>query len=208
MLSRSGRPLAQILFGPFARFFVRMGVSANVMTVVGGLASAIAALVCFPLGWLIPGAIITTILVIFDNLDGQMARMTNTSSKWGAFLDSTMDRISDGAIFAALAMWGYFHADHTVRAAVISGALLSLVAGSVVPYARARAEGVGYSASVGLAERADRLIAALVIVVLVGVGLPHIVMAVGLWLLGVFALITVIQRMAYVYRQMKEAGDA
>lgn len=208
MLSRSGRPLAQVLFGPIARAFVKLGISANTVTVAGTILSCAAALFFFPRNMLLIGALVTTILVIFDNLDGQIARLTGTSSKWGAFLDSTMDRFADGAIFASLAMWGYFHADDGVRAWVITGAIASIVLGSIVPYARARAEGVGYTASVGLAERADRLIFTLILVLLVGFGLSHWIMAVGLWILAALAFLTVVQRMVHVYRQMAADDSA
>lgn len=208
MLSRSGRPLAKVIFGPIAKALVRMGIGANAVTIVGGVASSVAALVLFPLNQLLVGALVVTILVIFDNLDGQMARLTGKTTKFGAFLDSTMDRFSDGAIFASLAMWGYLHADEATKVWVVSGAIAAAVVGGIVPYARARAEGVGYSVSVGLAERADRLIFALILVLATGLGATHWVMAVGMWVLAVLALFTVGQRVVYVHKQMAQAGDA
>lgn len=208
MLSRSGRPLAKVIFGPIAKALVRMGIGANAVTIVGGVASSVAALVLFPLNQLLVGALVVTILVIFDNLDGQMARLTGKTTKFGAFLDSTMDRFSDGAIFASLAMWGYLHADEATKVWVVSGAIAAAVVGGIVPYARARAEGVGYSASVGLAERADRLVFALILVLATGLGATHWVMAVGMWVLAVLALFTVGQRVVYVHKQMAQAGDA
>ncbi len=208
MLSRSGRPFAQVLFGPFARVLVKAGVSPNTVTVVGGVLSSVTALVFFCLDMLGVALVVTGILVIFDNLDGQMARMTGTTSKWGAFLDSTMDRFADSAIFVSFVLWGYLHADEAVRLTVVTGALAALVFGAIVPYVRARAEGVGYSASVGLAERADRLVIAGILVLATILGASHWVMGIGLWVLGVLAFITVIQRMAHVYKQMREASDA
>lgn len=208
MLSRSGRPLAKVIFGPIAKALVRMGVGANAVTIVGGVASSVAALVLFPLNQLLVGALVVTILVIFDNLDGQMARLTGKTTKFGAFLDSTMDRFSDGAIFASLAMWGYLHADEATKVWVVSGAIAAAVVGAIVPYTRARAEGVGYAASVGLAERADRLVFALILVLATGLGATHWVMAAGMWVLAVLALFTVGQRVVYVHKQMAQAGDA
>lgn len=207
MLSRSGRPLAQVLFGPIAKLCVCAGISANTITVVGTVLSCTSALYFFPRNLMLWGALVTTILVIFDNLDGQIARLTNTSSTWGAFLDSTMDRFADGAIFAAMAMWGYFHATPETKVWVVSGAIAAAVLGSVVPYARARAEGIGAQAAVGLAERADRLIFTGILVVCVGLGLSHWIMAGGLWILAILAFVTVIQRMIYVYRQVSNAKD-
>ena len=100
------------------------------------------------------------------------------------------------------------HADEAASFAVVTGALAALVSGSIVPYVRARAEGVGYTASVGIAERADRLLIALILILATIFGASHWVMGIGLWILGGLALITVIQRMVFVYKQMKEASDA
>lgn len=202
MLSRTGRPLAQVVFGPIARLFVKAGISANTVTVVGTVLSCASALFFFPQDMLLLGALVTAILVVFDNLDGQIARLTGTSSKWGAFLDSTMDRFSDGIIFASLALWAYLHADPAVAVWGWSGAIAAMLFGSIVPYARARAEGVGYKADVGFAERADRLVFTLVIILLVGFELGDWIFAVGMWLLALAAFVTVIQRMVYVYKQM------
>ncbi|MFC5370048.1 phosphatidylinositol phosphate synthase [Arcanobacterium bovis] len=207
MLSRSGRPLAQIIFGPIARACVKLGVSANTITVVGTVMTIAASLYFFPRNHLLIGTLIVTILVIFDNLDGQVARLTNTSSIWGAFLDSTMDRFADAAIFASFVAWGYTSASEPTRIWVMTGALAALIFGSIVPYARARAEGVGLSASVGIAERADRLVFAGICVLLVGFGLSHWIMAVGMWILALLAFITVIQRMHVVYQQCKLAPN-
>lgn len=202
MLSRSGRPFAQMAFGPIAKLFVRAGVSANTVTVVGTILTCIAALTLIPAGYLKTAVVVLTLLILFDNLDGQIARLTSTSSKWGAFLDSTMDRVSDAAVFAAFAVWGYLHADAGVAPWVMTGALAAGLLGSIVPYARARAEGIGYSASVGLAERADRLIFAGILTLLVGFGLSQWILAIGLWVLAILAAVTVVQRMAHVYRQI------
>src|SRR5690606_23972340 len=104
------------------------------------------------------------------------------SGPWGAFLDSTLDRFGDGAIFAGLVLW-YTGAGGSRPNAVL--ALACLVLGSIVPYARARAEGLGMTATVGIAERADRLFAVLAATVLVGAGLPDVLMTVVLALLTV-----------------------
>lgn len=207
MLSRTGRPLAQIIFGPIAHACVKLGISANTITVVGTFLTVITSLYFFPTNQLLLGFVIVSILVIFDNLDGQVARLTNSSSTWGAFLDSTMDRFADAAIFASFVAWGYTSASEPTRIWVMTGALAALVFGSVVPYARARAEGVGLTASVGIAERADRLVFAGVCVLLVGFGLSHWFMAIGMWILAVLSFITVIQRMYTVFQQCK-AGES
>lgn len=204
MLSRSGRPLAQKIFGPVARLFVRLGISANTVTVLGTLLSIITVLVCFPLNHLILGVVIGGILVIFDNLDGQIARMTGTQSAWGAFLDSSMDRFSDSAIFVALILWGYFQATPAARPWMMLGALLALIFSIIVSYVRARAEGIGYGASIGIAERADRLVLAGVCIILVGFGLSDWILVAGMWILAALSFITIMQRMWVVYKQTQQ----
>ncbi len=206
MLSRTGRPLAQVIFGPIARACVKAHISADTVTIVGTIAGVVAALTLLPLDHLTAGALIVAVLVIFDNLDGQIARLTGTASKWGAFLDSTLDRVSDGAIMSGILIWAHLWADPGYKAWILIGGLGALVFGSVVPYARARAEGLGMTASVGIAERADRLFVQLVATLLVGMELGDWIMAVAMWFLFVAAFITVIQRMLYVRAQAR-AGE-
>lgn len=203
MLSRSGRPLAQFLFGPVAKLFVRLGISADMVTIVGTIASCSIALWLIPTDHLAiaPWAIFA--VVIFDNLDGQIARLTGTESKWGAFLDSTLDRFADGAIFLGVAIWAILHADESYSHWIALGAVVALLMGAVVPYAKARAESLGYTANVGIAERADRLTIILVAVFFVGLEWGDWWLIVGTWLLVAASFYTVIQRMATVYRQAK-----
>ncbi len=201
MLSRSGRPLAEILFSPIAKMVIKMGVSANTVTIVGTLLNVTTALVLVPANYLITGVILVTILVIFDNLDGQIARLSGTKTQWGAFLDSTMDRISDGAILLAIAAWGYNWTVGAQQASIMAGAITVLILGQVISYARARAEAIGKTAEVGIAERADRLIFLGICLFLVGLGLPAQILEYGLWVLAVLCLITVVQRMYVVYKQ-------
>ncbi len=176
-------------------------ISADTVTIVGTIAGVVAALTLLPFDHLTVGAIIIAVLVIFDNLDGQIARLTGTASKWGAFLDSTLDRVSDGAIMSGILIWAYLWADPSIKMWILIGGLGALVFGSVVPYARARAEGLGMTASVGIAERADRLVVQLVATLLVGIELGDWGMAVAVWCLLIAALITVVQRMRYVRGQ-------
>jgi CDP-diacylglycerol--glycerol-3-phosphate 3-phosphatidyltransferase len=124
-------------------------------------------------------------------------------SRFGAFLDSNMDRLSDAAIFSGVILY-YAGPDHSDR--LLAGlALFCLVAGVLVSYARARAEGLGLDATIGIAERGERLIVSLVAIGLAGLGVPY-VLAAGLWLLSAASLITVVQRYVHVRRQL-EAGD-
>lgn len=201
MLSRSGRPFVYFIFGPVVKFLVKFGVSANLVTFLGTLFTCIFSLWLIPANHLIIGPIVITLVVLFDSLDGQIARFTNTASVWGAFLDSTLDRIADAAVFSSVLIWGYFWADLQWQMWIMAGALAALVFGAVVPYARARAEAIGKNAAIGIAERADRLIAVGICVLLVGFGAPQWILAFGLWILAVLSFVTVLQRIYVVHKQ-------
>ena len=186
------------VISPVAHLLIRLGVSPDAVTVVGTLGVVAGALVFFPQGMLLTGVLVITAFVFSDLLDGTMARLTGKSSPFGAFLDSTLDRIGDGAIFAGLAL--YFAGPGDSRLYLVL-ALICLVMGGVTSYARARAESVGFQAKVGIAERADRLVA---ILVATGLGaifdLPEL-MYVALWALAVASTVTVVQRIWVVRQQ-------
>ncbi|MEE6272170.1 CDP-alcohol phosphatidyltransferase family protein [Georgenia sp. MJ278] len=199
-MSTSGRGFTTAVFGPVARLLVRAGVSPDAVTVVGTAAVVGVALWLIPTGHFVAASLVIGVLVLADSIDGQMARMLGRSSRWGAFLDSTLDRASDAAIFAGLVVWAARREDDLALAL----ALACLVLGSVVPYARARAEGLGLTASGGIAERADRLFLVLAAVLAVGLGLPAWVLTAALGVLAAASLYTVGQRMAAVRRQTRE----
>ena len=186
------------VLSPVAHLLIRLGVSPDAVTVVGTLGVVAGALVFFPQGKLVTGVLVITAFVFSDLLDGTMARLTGKSSPFGAFLDSTLDRVGDGAIFAGLAL--YFAGPGDSRLYLVL-ALICLVMGGVTSYARARAESVGFQAKVGIAERADRLVA-----ILVATGLGAIfdvpeLMYVALWALAVASTVTVVQRIWVVRQQ-------
>jgi len=198
MLNRFARALFTKIFTPVAKVLLRLGISPDIVTIVGTLGVCFGALVFYPRGSFFWGTIVITCFVFSDTIDGVMARMSGRSSTWGAYLDSTLDRVGDGAVFAGLIMYYAGKGDDDLMAAL---ALACLVLGSVVSYSKARAEGLGMTANVGIAERADRLVATLVTTGLVGLGLPDVVLGVVLALLAVFSLITVFQRMLTVRKQ-------
>jgi CDP-diacylglycerol--glycerol-3-phosphate 3-phosphatidyltransferase len=162
------------------------------------------ALALLPTGHLVVGALALGVLVLTDSIDGIMARAVHgeTPRPYGEFLDSTLDRFSDGAIFAGLTIFFVLEADDGVRVPGAAAALACLVLGGLVSYARAKAQALGVVAKVGIAERADRLIAALVATLLVGLGLPDVVLVVVLALLAVASLVTVGQRVQVVRREL------
>ncbi|MCL1897860.1 MAG: CDP-alcohol phosphatidyltransferase family protein [Micrococcales bacterium] len=199
----NGRNLAKAIFTPPAKVLVKWGVTPNWVTGIGALATSAVALTLFPLGHLWPGALALGALVLTDALDGTMARLTGNSTKFGAFLDSTLDRVADAAVFVGLTI--YLVRLHDTLGAVAGVAALAL--GSVVPYARAKAEALGFSATVGIAERGDRLLVALVAAFAVGLGAPRLVLTIGLAVLALASAVTVCQR-AYTVQRQARAGDA
>ena len=198
MLNRHARGFFTALFTPLARWLLRMGVSPDAVTVIGTAGVVVGALVFFPLGQLFWGTLFITAFIFSDVQDGIMARMQDVKSRWGNFLDSTLDRIADGALFAGLAIW-FFTGGADIPIAV--AAMLCLVLGMVVSYARAKAESLGFTANVGIAERAERLVSVLVVTGLTGLGLPPVVLLATLVLLALASFITVVQRVLSVRRQ-------
>lgn len=203
MLNRFARAFFTKLFSPLARLFLRLGVSPDVVTIVGTFGVCFGALGFYPRHEFFWGTIIVAVFALSDTLDGVMARLSGRSSKWGAYLDSTLDRVADSAIFGGLVLW-YSGDGGTPYLAAL--ALACLILGSVVSYAKARAEGLGMTANVGIAERAERVIVVLVATGLVGLGAPELLLTVVLALLALASLITVIQRMLEVRRQAVKAA--
>lgn len=198
MLNKYARAFFTKVFTPIARLLLRLGISPDVVTVVGTLGVCFGALFFFPRGQLLAGVLFITAFVFSDTLDGIMARMQGRQGVWGAYLDSTLDRFGDAAVFGGLAIWFFTGGEDLLMAYL---ALACLVLGSLVSYARARAEGLGMRADVGIAERADRLVSTLVTTGLVGLGLPQVVLTVVLAVLAVASAGTILQRMLLVRRQ-------
>ena len=193
------RPTMTRLFTPVGRALVRTPITPNAITVIGTVGVAGAALSLFPLGELFPGAFTCTIFVFLDMLDGVLARMKGTTGTWGAFLDSTMDRIADAGIFGGLVVWFSLGGHNPLLAGVC---LFCLVTGSLVSYAKARAQGLGLRGDVGLIERPERMVISLVAVGVSGLGVPYI-LNVGLWALAAGSAFTFWQRVHAVYKAAK-----
>ena len=203
MLERfRGHSAAQL--GPIARLLIRRGVSPDVVTVAGTAGVVLAALICFPQGWLWQGVLVVTVFVISDMLDGLMAKSTGTATPWGAFLDSTSDRLGDAAVFGGILLFFTYREDSTLWAAV---ALAGLVFGQWTSYVKARAESLGFTCSGGLAARADRLVIILVGTFVAGLGVPY-VLQVAVAVLALTSMITVFQRIAQVRRQARATSGA
>ena len=209
------RPFFARLFGPIVQGLARTPVTPNMITVAGTVGVCAATLSMFPIGWLFPGAATATAFVFTDMLDGQLARIKGSSGKYGAFLDSTMDRLADAAVFGGITIW-FMRSDHLLG--VVS--LFCMAGGMSVSYVKARAEGLGLNADVGLIERPERLIIGLTSIGLSGLGIPY-VLPVGMWALAAGTAFTLYQRMRAVYvdakakaaqapeaRPAREAGSA
>lgn len=195
-----------VVLAPFVSLFIKLGVSPDAVTLVGTLGVCAGALVFFPQGMLLTGVLVITAFVFSDLIDGQMARLTGSSSKFGAFWDSTLDRFGDGAIFGGLALYFAGPGDNYLYLCVT---LYCLVMGSVTSYARARAESLGMDAKGGLAERADRLVSILVLTGLSAIFDLPVLMYVTLWVLATASTYTVIFRVLKVRRQaIGQALDA
>jgi CDP-diacylglycerol--glycerol-3-phosphate 3-phosphatidyltransferase len=193
-----------VMLAPFVNAFIRLGISPDAVTLVGTLGVSAGALVFFPQGELLIGVLVITAFVFSDLVDGAMARKTGRSSSFGAFFDSTLDRIGDGAIFGGLVLYFAGPGDNYLYLCL---SLYCLVMGAVTSYARARAESLGMQAKGGLAERADRLVAILVMTGLAGLFDLPILMYVTLWALALANTETVVRRILMVRKQALAAAE-
>ena len=199
MLSRFAQAFVRRLLTPLARLLLKIGIGPDTVTVVGTIGVVAGALWFYPRGELWWGTLVITLFVFSDTLDGTMARLSDRTSPWGAFLDSTLDRLGDAAVFGGLLLYFASRPDGHRTAWF---ALACLVFGFMVSYARARAEGLGLEAKGGIAERADRLVVVLVATGLTGLfGWPDMVLTVVLALLALASAVTVVQRMLAVRSQ-------
>lgn len=180
--------------GPLARALAGLGVRPNHVTFAGLLLNLAAAaliveewLLAAGLAWLAAGA--------FDLLDGALARAGNTATAFGAFLDSTLDRLSEGVVLAAVA---YHFAAHS-QPGYAGLAVLALLGSVLVSYTRARAEALGVDCRVGVLTRAER-------VLILGLGLCLDLLALALWVLAALGLLTSAQRILYTRRRLSRGA--
>lgn len=191
------------LLSPVADGLIKLGVSPDMVTFVGTAGVCVGALWLFPQGEFFWGTIFVTAFVFSDIVDGTMARKLGRSSNWGAFLDSSLDRLGDAAIFGGIALWYAWEGDSPMYLCL---SLICLVLGMMTSYTRARAESLGMDAKGGIAERSDRLVAILVMTGISGLLDLPILQHVTLWVLAVASLITVVQRIVKVRNQALRAS--
>jgi len=193
MLSASLKPAVTRAINPIARGALRMGLTPNAVTFIGAIGVVFSALYFYPKQDFFIGTLLICCFALSDLFDGAMARISDTgASRWGGFLDSTIDRITDSAILLGLSIALIESNDPLVPIA-----LGALVAGTLVPYIRAKAESLGIDCSGGIAERTERLIIALTAIGFEGLGIPY-ALAIGVWLLLILAVITSVQRILIV----------
>lgn len=199
MLGVNLRPAVAKVWAPVVRTLLRLGVTADAITVLGTVGAVVSAVFVIGNGVLFWGAFAVTVFVLLDMLDGALARARGGGSVFGAVLDSTGDRAADAAIFAGLVWWFSGEGDNRM---VVWLSLTCLVLGVLTSYVKARAEGMGLTCDVGLVERTERLILILVGTGFTGLGIPY-ALQVCLWLLLVGSTITVGQRFATIHQQSR-----
>ena len=193
MLGNHGRGLTRALFTRPALALGRLGVSPNMLTVAGTVLTVTAAVTLLPQGHFVAGPLVLLVVLVADSFDGILARATGTSSVFGAFLDSTMDRLADGAVLGSLAAWAALSMSvGALRTVTVVAALAGMILAATVPYARARAES---------AERTARLLVALGATFIVGLGASQWVLTIALVYVAIASFITVVQRVWTVYQQ-------
>jgi len=199
MISDIFKPAVVRIISPTARGLLRIGLTPNSVTTLGALGVIGTSLVAYPSGHLFGGTVAICLLALSDLFDGTMARLSQKgASKWGGFLDSTIDRVTDSAI--ALGLLIYLVKKNDDLAFVL---IVSIVAGFLVSYIRAKAESLQIECRGGFAERTERLIILLTAIGFTGLGVEYI-LTIGIWFLAIASVVTVIQRLRIVWKATKE----
>ncbi len=182
---------------PIGRFLEKLGIHPNILTFLGLLFSLFAAYF-FCIGRFFWGGLFVGLAGVCDLLDGKLARGTNQASKFGALLDSTVDRYSEGFIFLGLAL--YWRSSHLLWVVI-----LGLIGSFLVSYVRARSEGFGIECKVGMFKREERMTYLSVGAMLGSIPYTaHLFLRLALWIIAIFANITVIQRVLHFRKTMEE----
>ena len=195
MISSVFKPAVVRVITPAAKLFLRIGLTPNSVTTIGAVGVVATALIAYPAGNLFGGTLLICLFALSDLFDGTMARLSEQgASRWGGFLDSTIDRVTDFAI--ALGLLVYLAQSNDQLAYVL---VISMVTGFLVSYIRAKAESLSIECSGGFAERTERLIFLLTAIGFSGLGVPYI-LTFGIWLLALASSYTVIERLLIVKR--------
>ena len=184
---------------PLVDWLIRSGIKPNTITTFGTGLVLLSAL-AYGVGLIRLGGLLLLLSGVVDTLDGQVARASAMVTKFGAFYDSTLDRIGDGATFIGIGAFLLTAPDVGVRGPAVITCMVAILASLLVSYARARAEGLGIECKVGIAQRAERIVLLGGFSLVVGAGPRALVLEVIVGLLAVASIITVVQRFVYVHR--------
>ena len=191
---------------PLVARLIRSGVRPNTITTIGTGLVLLSALV-FGLGHVRIGGLLLLLSGVTDTLDGQVARGGAMVTKFGAFYDSTLDRVGDGATFIGIGAFFLTAPDVAYRIPAAMACMVAILSSLLVSYARARAEGLGIDCKVGIAQRAERILLVGVCSLLVGAGTHALLLEGVVALLAVASVITVVQRFVYVYRHADDVKE-
>jgi len=194
----SARQVLSRIVTPTANALIRLRVSADAVTCFGAAATILCAAFLIPSGRFLIASVTIGILALSDLLDGAIARLTNSDSRWGAFLDSSLDRVVDAAVLIAIASYFLDLNPGNNKAVVATG--IALVMGQMTSYIRAKAEALGVQCKVGLAERAERTLVVWVSLLISGLGWFCLDWA--MYLLAAITTLTVFQRVLHVRKQL------
>ena len=184
---------------PAVGWLIRHGVRPNTITTVGTGLVLVSAL-AYGLGQIRLGGFLRLVSGVTDALDGQVARGGAMVSKFGAFYDSTLDRVGDGATFIGIGAFLLTTPDAAYRTAAVVVCMIAILCSLLVSYARARAEGLGLDCKVGIAQRAERILGLGAVSLLIGAGPRALVLEGAVLVLALASAVTVVQRFVYVYR--------
>jgi len=190
------RNLAYRITGPVVRILSKSGITPNALTFINLAVNLIAAYV-IATGHFLLGGVLVLVAGLFDLLDGALARFTEQATRFGAILDSVVDRISEAAILCGLLIWYIPQEEAGLEIVLI---FVVLIGSFLVSYIRARAEGLGWQCQVGLFTRAER-------VIVLAIGLLANQIFIALCVLVVFVFITIVQRLVYLRKQGNIEGD-
>jgi CDP-diacylglycerol--glycerol-3-phosphate 3-phosphatidyltransferase len=192
---------------PLVGSLVRTGIRPNTITTIGTLLVVVSA-VGYAFGMIRMGGLFLLLSGVVDTLDGQVARQTGRATKFGAFYDSTLDRVGDGATFIGIGWYLMTTGDAVAwRDVAVLLCMLGVLSSLLVSYARARAEGLGLECKVGIAQRAERILGLGLLTLVVGAGPRALVLEAVVLVLTLLSTITVVQRFVYVYQVTGAAGD-
>ena len=183
---------------PVAKLLLRMKISADAVTIIGALIACSICVIYISQGKFLVGGIALSLVGISDLLDGTMARISNTAGPWGAFLDSTLDRIVDGFLYGSLIYWGATQSNE--NKILLVALIVGTITAQITSYTRARWEAVGVSGKVGLAERSERMVALCAAFIITGLGFE--ILNLVIYGLALASTITVVQRILFVRKKL------